>query len=95
MNPTPRFTNIKQCIPFGRIYIIREDYHLFPKPHSNIYALSPDGEVIWEAEKVIENDAYSNNMTIIDDLIVVASWNGFTVKLNPNNGKIVESTFTK
>lgn len=91
---TPISTKIIKSIKLEKCdkFIILEDYYEF-KGKSNIYCLN-NNNVIWYAEKVSKDDVYTN-LFIEDSVIYANSWNGFTVKIDVNNGKILSKEFTK
>lgn len=92
----PLHTAIKEVIEFdGELRIIREDGYLYPEGISNLYALNQNDEIRWFAELPIENDTYCNSMVVINGQIRSSTWNGFTVWLDPMNGKIISKRFTK
>lgn len=90
----PISTSIRQVVRLGEHFIIREDHYEF-KGRSNIYCLNND-EVIWYAELPSEDDVYSNEIKVTEnDTLKTSSWNGFTVEIDIENGKILEKYFTK
>ncbi len=88
-------TDIVQKIYWENKIIIREDYYKYPKSQSNIYALDYKGNVLWFAELPMNNDCYANSMSIENRKLKTCSWNGFSVLLDLNNGKIIKKEFIK
>lgn len=91
MTIEPISTSIKKLIAFDGGYLILEDYYGF-KGKSNFYFVKND-KVVWFAEQPTIGDAYVNFDMQVNS-IVAWSWSCFRVKID-NDGKIVESVFTK
>ena len=89
----PISTNIQQLIIIDDFIIIREDSSDF-NGTSNIYCHNGN-EVIWYAELPNTNDYYSNDIIISEGKVFSSTWDGWTVELNTNTGKIITKKFTK
>jgi len=69
----------------------------FPEnsPAQNLYAYSPSGAELWRADAhtTLSTDGYTN--FISEDPLVVGNFAGYNVTIDPENGKILDSQFTK
>ncbi len=75
--------------------IILENYYKF-KGESNLYCIDKESQkVIWFAELPMPNDFYSNDFSINNSEITISSFNGITVKIDCNTGKITDKTLSK
>lgn len=75
-------------------FIILENYFGF-EGVSNIYSLDNEYKIIWYAEKPMSDDKYVN-ISYANELEIEAfTWDGFKVKINAINGKIINKSFSK
>jgi outer membrane protein assembly factor BamB len=78
----------------GRI-IILENYYTFIG-ESNLYCIDKKSQqVIWFSELPMPNDLYSNKFSINNSEITISSYNGITVKIDCNTGKIKDEIFSR
>ena len=85
----PISTNIRQIIKTDKErLIIREDSHNF-EGKSNVYCIE-NSHIIWHAELPSEKDYYSNDLQPLGSNLKVSSWNGETVEIDSNTGKILK-----
>ncbi|MDB5132989.1 MAG: hypothetical protein JWR02_2738 [Mucilaginibacter sp.] len=67
--------------------------------NQNIFAVSGSGELLWQIEKSNELDSIGHcpfiDFEITESLLISWNWCGFRFRVDINNGKIVDSTFTK
>jgi outer membrane protein assembly factor BamB len=78
----------------GRI-IILENYYKFIG-ESNLYCIDKKSQqVIWFSELPMPNDLYSNKFSINNSEITISSYNGITVKIDCNTGKIKDEIFSR
>jgi hypothetical protein len=96
MSLRPRHTTIVETIETGLGTLVREDYYQYSKNESNLYLVNSFGEIVWFAERAMDDDAYANPIRIIgEDRIKCASWNGFDCELFLRDGKLGNVSFTK
>jgi len=96
MNLRPRHTAIIETIDTSFGTVVREDYYQHPKNESNLYLVNPSGEIVWFAERAMDDDAYANPIRVVgNDRIKCASWNGFDCEIILRDGKLGNAPFTK
>ena len=96
MELIPRHTQIVETIQTRFGLLAREEYFQFPEDESNLYMISPDGVLLWVAERVMEGDVYANPIVRIDQAqISCASWKGYDCEIDLRSGKLLRATFTK
>ena len=61
---------------------------------SNLACYDLEGDEIWRAQLPLEGDVFTG-IKYENEILTGYSWNGYNHKLNPHNGAISESTFTK
>ena len=92
----PRSTSIiqKKGLINGRVIILENYYKYIGE--SNLYCMDKiSQQLIWFSELPMPNDLYSNNFTINNSEITISSFNGITVKIDCNTGKIKSKIFSK
>ena len=93
---SPRHTKIVEAIVTPHGTLVQEDYYLYPKHESNIYMVDNQGDLLWFAERAMDDDAYANKIRKSSDTTVkCASWNGFDCEIDLLTGKLVHAAFTK
>lgn len=96
MSLRPRHTAIVEAIATGFGTVVREEYYQYPGNESNLYLVNSSGEVVWFAERAMDDDAYVNPIRVIgDDRIKCASWNGFDCEISLQDGTLSHASFTK
>ena len=65
-------------------------------PCRNLVRINPHGSVIWRAPTPTENpnDAYVD-VELLPDGIVASSWSGYSVVIDPKDGRVIKSQFAK
>ena len=84
----------KKDLTNGRV-IVLENYYKYAG-ESNLYCIDQKSQqVIWFAELPVPDDIYSNKFSINNSEITISSFNGITVKIDCNTGKITDKTLSK
>ena len=92
----PRHTSIVETVDTPLGTVVREDYYQYPRYESNLYLVNSEGKPIWFAERAMEEDAFANQIRVIDDgRIKCASWNGFDCEISLLDGRLTQASFTK
>jgi hypothetical protein len=60
----------------------------------NLILLAEDGRIKWHAECPKTSDSYVD-IDLSGDKLFASSWLGYLVEVNPENGKLLNKTFTK
>ena len=76
--------------------IVLNSYYKFSHESnkSNLACYHPDGREIWRVQLPIKGD-FITGVWYKDKLLTAYSWNGYNHKVNPHDGSIIESKFTK
>lgn len=96
MTLSPRHTRIIETVvtPFGTL--VHEDCYQYPRHESNLYMVDAQGNVLWFAERAVDDDAYANRIRKSSDATVkCASWNGFDCEIDLKTGALVHASFAK
>ena len=92
-NIQPLHTKIDKSIQTTRGYIVLEDPSGFPRGESNLYHVTAEGKILWDAEKPDPYTLYSK-VRIGDDGISLSAYtiNGHACDLDLGTGKILNKT---
>jgi outer membrane protein assembly factor BamB len=69
----------------------------------NVIRISPDGEILWEVERLMSNtygvnrfnDVYVKIQSVCGTTIMANSWSGFLDTIDIDTGKVIDSGFVK
>ncbi|OVE78134.1 hypothetical protein BVX99_00550 [bacterium F16] len=81
----------------GSIYLVIYDYMSFPKdaPARNLFAHSETGDVLWRGEAFSELSTDASVNIISEVPLVVGNFAGYAVTFGLEDGKVLETKFTK
>ncbi len=86
----PRHTNIQKVIALRGEYVILEDYVRYPLGKANLYCVSEDGELVWEAERPAPDAHYIRVKLDEDGLQLSAYTTGrHACELDVKTGKLL------
>lgn len=89
--------DIRQIEEINDIVIVRLDIPLGVIFNENIYAVSADGEILWQIPKMshVYEDSPYVNMLVKGENIELYNWDGTILLIEPATGKILEKGYTK
>ena len=93
MDIEPRHTKIDKTIQTMYGLVVLEDPNGFPRNEINLYCITPNGKLVWKAEKPEPNTLYSR-MRLTDDGAILSTYTigGHACDLEPGTGKILSKT---
>jgi len=93
MNVQPLRTKVEKTIQTLYGTIVLESPNEFPRPECNLYCLSPDGGITWQAEKPEQYTLYSR-MKLNEDGTSLSTYtlSGHACELELRTGKILSKT---
>ena len=93
MDVQPLHTKVEKFIQTLYGTIVLESPHEFPRAECNLYCLSPDGKVTWQAEKPEQYTLYSR-MKLNEDGRTLSTYtlSGHACELELGTGKILSKT---
>ena len=65
---------------------------------ANLVGFGPNGELLWRLEPPVRSlDSWDGfvNLWIREGKVWAGSWSGFSLRIGPRSGKVVEQLFTK
>ncbi|MCZ2128207.1 MAG: hypothetical protein LC099_10605 [Anaerolineales bacterium] len=91
---TPLYTSVEKTIELKIGSVVFESHAGFPVDKSNIYLVSSEGEILWEAEKPAQNVLFTKMRLNDDGTISTFTNGGQFCDLDSETGKIIsESSF--
>lgn len=96
MDIEPRHTKIDKTIQTMYGLIVLEDPNGFPRIESNLYCITPNGKLVWKAEKPDPNTLYSR-VRLAENGTTLSTYTigGHACELEPGSGKIVSQATIK
>ena len=93
MDIQPQHTKVDKTIQTMYGLIVLEDPSGFPRGESNLYCISPNGKILWKAEKPDANTLYSR-MRLNEDGASLSTYTigGHACELELGTGKILSKT---
>ena len=93
MDIQPLYTKIDKSLQSTYGTIILEDSMGYPRSESNLYCVSQDGKILWQAEKPDPYTLYSR-VRFNEDGWTLSTYtiNGHACDLDPQTGKILDTT---
>lgn len=95
MEITPIHTKIDKMIQIKLGVIILEEHSGFPLTESNLYLVSSNGKVVWQAEKPEPRTLFSRLKLNDDSTISTFTTGGQFCDLDIETGKIISSSSFK
>ena len=93
MDIQPQHTKIEKSIQTMYGLVVLEEPNGFPRGESNLYCVSPNGKIVWQAEKP---DAYTlySRMRLNEDGSSLSTYTigGHACELELGTGKILSKT---
>jgi hypothetical protein len=65
---------------------------------ANLLGFGPDGELLWHLEPPVRSrDSWDGfvNLWVREGQVWAGSWSGFSLRIDPRSGEVVEQVFTK
>ena len=86
------------AVRIGEHILVIHDYMAYPleQPAPNLVAYTTNGKRLWTAENLTRDsatDAYTNISS--EDPLWVGNFMGYSCKIDPQTGKLLERVFTK
>jgi len=93
MDIQPLHTKIEKSIQTSYGTIVLESPTGYPRGESNLYCVSQDGKIVWQAEKPDPYTLYSR-ARLGDDGLTLSTYTlgGHACDLDPQTGKILSKT---
>ena len=93
MDIQPQHTKVDKSIQSMYGLVVLEDPSGFPRGESNLYCISPNGKILWKAEKPDSNTLYSR-MRLNEDGASLSTYTigGHACELELGTGKILSKT---
>ena len=90
MDIQPQHTKVDKSIQTMYGFVVLEDPNGFPRGESNLYCVSPNGKIIWKAEKPDPNTLYSR-VRLNEDGATISTYTigSHACELELGTGKIV------
>ena len=96
MDPQPLHTQIDKTIQSAPGTIVLEKPSGFPRAESNLYCVSPNGKIVWKAEKPDASTLFSRVKLNEDgDTISAYTIGGHACELGLRTGKLISHTVIK
>ena len=92
MQITPLHTSIEKLIELKKGVVVMESPNGFPLSESNLYMVSPNGDILWKAEKPMPNTLYTKVKLNEDSSISTFTNNGQFCEIDMETGKIISSS---
>ena len=84
-------------IPEKTDAIVMYHYYRPKRPYggfNNLVRIRPDGSIVWRADLPARDDPYTF-AALEGTKLIASSWNGFSVEIDLETGKIISQEFTK
>lgn len=93
MDIQPQHTKVDKSIQTMYGFVVLEDPNGFPRAESNLYCVSPNGKILWKAEKPDASTLYSR-MRLNEDGASLSTYTigGHACELELGTGKILSKT---
>ena len=93
MDIQPQHTKVDKSIQTMYGFVVLEDPNGFPRGESNLYCVSPNGKIVWKAEKPDPNTLYSR-VRLNEDGATISTYTigSHACELELGTGKIVSKT---
>jgi hypothetical protein len=93
MEITPLHTKVDKSIQTLYGFVVLESPEGFPKNETNLYCVSPDGKIVWKAEKPDPYTLYSR-VKLNEDGATISTYtlSGHACELDLGSGKILSKT---
>ena len=93
MDIQPQHTKVDKSIQTMYGFVVLEDPNGFPRGESNLYCVSPNGKILWKAEKPDASTLYSR-MRLNEDGASLSTYTigGHACELDLSTGKILSKT---
>ena len=93
MDIQPQHTKVDKSIQTLHGFVVLEDPKGFPRGESNLYCVSPNGKILWKAEKPDASTLYSR-MRLNEDGASLSTYTigGHACELELGTGKILSKT---
>lgn len=90
MDIEPRYTRIEKTIQTMYGLIVLENPNGFPRSEINLYCITPNGKIVWEAEKPDPQTLYSR-VRLTEDGAILSTYTtgGHACDLEPGTGRIL------
>lgn len=92
MQITPLHTSVEKLIELKRGVVVLESTNGFPLNETNLYMLSPNGDVLWKAEKPAANTIFTKVKLNEDSSISTFTNSGQFCEIDIETGKIISSS---
>ena len=93
MDIQAQHTKVDKSIQTMYGFVVLEDPNGFPRGESNLYCVSPNGKIVWKAEKPDPNTLYSR-VRLNEDGATISTYTigSHACELELRTGKIVSKT---
>ncbi|MBE0672662.1 MAG: hypothetical protein IH588_18965 [Anaerolineales bacterium] len=91
----PIYTQIEKTIQTSDGNIVMESHNGFPFSESNLYLVSPNGTVIWKAEKADLRSLYTRIKLNEDFTLSTFTTDGLFCEIDLKTGKIISKSSFK
>ena len=90
MDIQPRYTKISKTIQTMYGLVVLEEPNGFPRNETNLYCITPNGKLVWSAEKPEARTLYSR-VRLTEDGTTLSTYTigGHACDLEPGTGKIL------
>lgn len=92
MQITPLHTTVEKLIELKKGVVVLESPNGFPMNETNLYMVSPNGEILWKAEKPTLNVLFTKLKLNEDSSISTFTNNGQFCDIDIETGKIISSS---
>lgn len=92
MEIQPLRTQIEKTIQTMLGLVVLEHPNGFPRSESNLYLVTPNGKILWKAEKPDPNTLYSRVRLNDDQTLSAYTTGGHACDLELKTGKLIEFT---
>jgi outer membrane protein assembly factor BamB len=92
MQIAPLYTIVEKVIELKKGIVVMESSTGFPLNETNLYMLSPNGDVLWKAEKPNSNTLFTKMKLNEDFSISTFTNNGQFCEIDMETGKIISSS---
>jgi outer membrane protein assembly factor BamB len=92
MQITPLHTSIEKLIELKKGVVVLEAANGFPLSETNLYLISPNGDILWKAEKPVPNALFTKLRLNDDSTISTFTNSGQFCELDIETGKIISSS---
>ena len=85
-----RHTKVLEAIATDFGTLVREDHHQYPQSESNLYMVGVAGDIVWFAQRAVQDDVYPNPIVRIGkDRIRCFSGKGVECEIELKTGQLL------